>query len=121
VVTDASKAGGGGLLEPPKFITSKHVAAVFERLGLDPAGGIKVFQALCEALSRRDTMYRKALNEDSEASSSAAASAPPSPVAPRATAAQRNAALTAMVLDEEADEHSICSSKLIYRNSLEFS
>lgn len=117
MVTDSSKAGAGGLLEPPKHITSKHVAAVFERVGLDPAGGIKVFHALCEALRRRDCMYRKALNEDNTGDSDSDSVAAPSsssaaaaPSIPRATAAQRNAALTAMVLDEEADEHSICSS-----------
>jgi hypothetical protein len=41
------------VVEPPKFITAKHVAATFERLGFDGAGGQKIFAALCEALARR--------------------------------------------------------------------
>lgn len=40
------------VVEPPKFITGRHVAAVFEKLGYDPAAGQKVFTLLCEALNR---------------------------------------------------------------------
>lgn len=42
ILPDASRDKGGTIMEPPKFITSKHVSAVFERVGLDPAGGVKV-------------------------------------------------------------------------------
>ncbi len=40
-------------VEPPKFITSRHVTAMFEKLGFDPSGGQRIFAALCEAVSRR--------------------------------------------------------------------
>jgi hypothetical protein len=29
-------------VEPPKFITARHVAAVFEKMGYDSAAGTKV-------------------------------------------------------------------------------
>lgn len=41
------------VVEPPKYITSRHVAAVFEKLGYDPTIGARLFSALCEALHRR--------------------------------------------------------------------
>ena len=48
--------GSNGLpkdvVEPPKFITAKHVSAIFEKLGFDASCGQKVFGVLCEALSR---------------------------------------------------------------------
>ena len=47
------------------YFTGKHVAAVFERLGFDPEGGIKVFNALCEALRRKEHMYQTARMADS--------------------------------------------------------
>ena len=40
-------------VEPPKYITTKHVAAIFERMGYEPQAGVKLFGALCEALARR--------------------------------------------------------------------
>jgi hypothetical protein len=30
------------VVEPPKQITARHVAAVFEKMGFDPAAGTKV-------------------------------------------------------------------------------
>ena len=59
----ASTGGGGSMLdemprssvvEPPKFITHRHVSALFERLGLDPQNGAYVFNVLCEALARKN-------------------------------------------------------------------
>jgi hypothetical protein len=48
--------GSNGLpkdvVEPPKFITGKHVSAIFEKLGFDASCGQKVFGVLCEALTR---------------------------------------------------------------------
>jgi hypothetical protein len=41
------------VVEPPKFITAKHVSAMFERLGFDGTGGQKIFAALSEAIARR--------------------------------------------------------------------
>jgi hypothetical protein len=41
------------MVEPPKFITSRHVSAVFEKLGYDAEGGQKIFNALCAALQSR--------------------------------------------------------------------
>lgn len=45
-------------VEPPKYITSKHVAAVFERLGYESLAGVKLFGALCEALERRKSQRK---------------------------------------------------------------
>lgn len=46
-------------IEPPKFITGKHVAAVFERLGYDSLAGYKLFAALCEAQARRKRLIEE--------------------------------------------------------------
>lgn len=43
VLPDANRDKGTTIMEPPKFISGKHVAAVFERVGLDPEGGIQVY------------------------------------------------------------------------------
>lgn len=40
------------VIEPPKYITSKHVAAIFEKFGYDPHNGVIVFDVLCETLQR---------------------------------------------------------------------
>ena len=54
-----SEESNSDFIEPPKYITSKHVAAVFERLGYEPLAGIKLFGALCEALARRRTQRKE--------------------------------------------------------------
>eukprot|EP00600_Ochromonadales_sp_CCMP1393_P010926 CAMPEP_0174996974 /NCGR_PEP_ID=MMETSP0005-20121125/696_1 /TAXON_ID=420556 /ORGANISM="Ochromonas sp., Strain CCMP1393" /LENGTH=1057 /DNA_ID=CAMNT_0016251449 /DNA_START=95 /DNA_END=3269 /DNA_ORIENTATION=- len=53
-VLEASSGMPKDVVEPPKFITARHVAALFEKLGYDPACGTKVFGVLCEALTRVD-------------------------------------------------------------------
>jgi len=40
------------VVEPPKFITGRHVAAVFEKMGYEPSGGMKCFTILCKALEK---------------------------------------------------------------------
>jgi serine/threonine protein kinase len=40
------------VVNPPRYITAKHVSAIFEQLGYDPEAGAKVFEVLCEALQR---------------------------------------------------------------------
>ena len=40
----------GNVMEPPKFITSKHVEKIFETLGYDGADGKRIFEALCSVL-----------------------------------------------------------------------
>jgi serine/threonine protein kinase len=40
------------VINPPRYITAKHVSAIFEQLGYDPVAGAKVFEVLCEALQR---------------------------------------------------------------------
>eukprot|EP01034_Spumella_vulgaris_P043300 gene43300-53758_t len=47
------------VVEPPKFITGRHVAAVFEKLGYDQAAGQKVFTILCEILSHQNSTKLK--------------------------------------------------------------
>lgn len=40
------------VVEPPKFITVRHVTAVFEKMGYEPSGGMKCFTILCKALEK---------------------------------------------------------------------
>ncbi len=49
------------VVEPPKFITGRHVGAIFEKLGLDPTGGMQIMAALCEAVAK----WKKQHNQDS--------------------------------------------------------
>ena len=80
------------ILEPPKFITGKHVAAVFERVGLDPAGGIQVFNALCEALKRRENVFKDAMLHDGASTSD---------IFDEESTGGKNAALAAAVHEED--------------------
>jgi len=41
------------VVEPPKFITARHVSTIFEKLGFDPSGGVKLFNVLCDALVKK--------------------------------------------------------------------
>lgn len=52
------------VVEPPKFITAKHVAALFDKLGYDSKMGQKIFAALCEALARRGELSNLDEEED---------------------------------------------------------
>jgi serine/threonine protein kinase len=54
------------VVEPPKFITGRHIAAVFEKLGYDPASGQKAFTILCEALQRFKTENKDRFDEIDE-------------------------------------------------------
>lgn len=40
------------VVEPPKYITARHVATVFEKLGYDSSHAATVFSILCEAINR---------------------------------------------------------------------
>lgn len=51
VLEDLSTANQD-IVEPPKFITGRHVASVFERLGYDPSTGQMIFNSLSDALTR---------------------------------------------------------------------
>ena len=49
------RSGGTGLddvVEPPKFITSKNIISVFDRLGFDSAIGQKIFSALYRTINK---------------------------------------------------------------------
>lgn len=52
------------VVNPPRFITAKHVSAIFEQLGYDPEAGAKVFDVLCEALQRIRHTHGRHLHED---------------------------------------------------------
>ncbi len=41
------------IVEPPKFITARHVAEIFSKIGLQPTSGQEVFNALCIALTKQ--------------------------------------------------------------------
>ena len=56
------------VIEPPRFITSRHVAEVFGKLGLDPDDGRSVFAVLCETMDRLNAKQRSPSGE-SDASS----------------------------------------------------
>jgi len=51
------------VVEPPKHITARHVSAVFEKMGYDPAAGGKVFGVLLELLAQEKL---RLLEEESE-------------------------------------------------------
>ena len=51
------------VVEPPKHITARHVSAVFEKMGYDPAAGSKVFGVLLELLAQEKL---RLLEEESE-------------------------------------------------------
>lgn len=40
------------VVEPPKFVTGRHIAAIFERLGYEPSIGHRIFNTLVEAVAR---------------------------------------------------------------------
>eukprot|EP01040_Poterioochromonas_malhamensis_P000193 gene193-201_t len=52
VTVKEEEEGKADVVEPPKYITAKNVAAVFERFGYDPKSGETAFHILCEALER---------------------------------------------------------------------
>lgn len=62
IIENEQDSQSSDFVEPPKFITGKHVAAVFERLGFEPLAGIKLFGALCEALARRKKHLKESGN-----------------------------------------------------------
>ncbi len=53
ILQDSNNMSATDVVEPPKYITGRNVASVFERLGYNPEAGVKLFVALCEALARR--------------------------------------------------------------------
>lgn len=85
------------LVEPPKYITGRNVASVFERLGYNPDAGVKLFGALCEALARRRAGVKRSVSThaDKDGAEGVPPSPPTSPSAPKPVA--RNAALSALV------------------------
>lgn len=53
------------MVEPPKQITARHVAAVFEKMGYDAAAGTKVFGLLMELLAQEKArQQQEELNEE---------------------------------------------------------
>jgi hypothetical protein len=51
------------VVEPPKQFTARHVAAVFEKMGYDPAAGTKVFAVLLDLLAKARA---RAMEEESD-------------------------------------------------------
>jgi serine/threonine protein kinase len=85
-----SSSGGGSrvldegtqrqdVVEPPKFITARHVAEVFGKLGYDQEDGKSVFTVLCEGLERLREQDRSPTRESDDGAddSHPSASAPP--------------------------------------------
>ena len=54
------------MVEPPKHITARHVAAVFEKMGYDPAAGTKVFGVLLELLAQEKLRLQEEESEEQE-------------------------------------------------------
>ncbi len=111
------------VVEPPKFITARHVTAVFEKLGYDGDAGQKVFNILCEALAR---VKRDALREGQENSVAATSSSqqqqslpaapsgvgpsPATPPPPRRSENRNSALAAAWGEDEDDDENNSADS-----------
>lgn len=62
------------MVEPPKLITARHVAAVFEKMGYDPAAGTKVFGVLLELLAQEKARLLEEESEEQEEASGAGGS-----------------------------------------------
>jgi serine/threonine protein kinase len=54
------------VIEPPRFITAKHVAAIFEKFGYSPENGTKVFDILCNALQKLKHVPQNLEEENAE-------------------------------------------------------
>lgn len=67
-------------VDPPRTITVKHVAAVFAQFGFDPKVGARVYEVLCQALSR--IAFDLHTNHGSNGSSGMMASGSASPTTP---------------------------------------
>ena len=65
------EAVAADVIEPPKFITPRHVAEVFGKLGLDADDGKSVFGVLCESLERLYAKERSLSREESDCESDA--------------------------------------------------
>jgi len=61
------------VVEPPKFITGRHVAAVFEKMGYEPSGGMKCFTILCKALEKNKNDRLSEVSEERDTFSPARA------------------------------------------------
>mmetsp|Transcript_14996 Transcript_14996/g.24825 ORF Transcript_14996/g.24825 Transcript_14996/m.24825 type:complete len:1019 (-) Transcript_14996:236-3292(-) len=55
-----SSSSKADVFEPPKYITSKHVAAVFQKLGYNPDVGVEIFNGLCTSLAEHRLALAKA-------------------------------------------------------------
>lgn len=58
------------VVEPPKLITARHVAAVFEKMGYDAASGTKVFGVLLELLAQDKARQLEEESEEQEGAES---------------------------------------------------
>lgn len=108
-VLDGSGLSVPDVMEAPRFITARHVAAVFERSGFDPRRGQEVFRILCGAAAKlkgeEDDSYRKSYKDLKEAVGEAG---PPQPDSPAESSGQMkgsepmpNAALVAALRGSE--------------------
>ena len=43
---------GGVVVEPPKYISARHISAVFEKCGMDPLKAPPLFAVLCDAVEK---------------------------------------------------------------------
>jgi serine/threonine protein kinase len=99
------------VVEPPKFITQRHVSAVFEKLGYDPSCATKVFQILLEAVQRFKLKQQSMESDDSsDAGEEDGSSKPPT------TPSKPNAALAA-VFGGSGDANDPTSSMAVSRKS----
>jgi serine/threonine protein kinase len=83
------------VVEPPKFITQRHVAAVFEKLGYDPSCANKVFQILSEAVQRFKMKQQSMGSDDSGETGEESSSGKATAAASSSTPTKPNAALAA--------------------------
>ena len=63
-ILDSESGASSDVVEPPKFITARHIGEVFSRIGFKPETGKHIFTVLCCVLKRkRDVLEANVNNE----------------------------------------------------------
>jgi len=75
-ILDTESGASADVVEPPKFITARHIGEVFSKIGYKPETGKHIFTVLCCVLKRRrDMIEANAVSEKSEKLAAAGAGA----------------------------------------------
>jgi hypothetical protein len=79
-ILDAAQDFVENIVEPPKFITSRHVGAVFEKLGYEADHGTTVFNILCATAQKMKQIEFKAQYRAMEGTTGGTAGAGAGPI-----------------------------------------